>query len=420
MRQEPIRALNKILDHIGVNLVPPVPGRGGTAARDTASTSCRQLPRSAVLVPVKGSDRPVVVDAWLALQTLRAAHQRRRNTTGRWTGRCRPDRARTPADRLGHHRQPAGTAGGITGSPGNSGGVTGPTSTDSYLFSGGDTRTPVAVLLDPPPQAGGRLRDVYGRRPVVAVLDTGVRAHPWLDVTADGAGGYTDPPDGDGFVASITTFRTPSARRASRRRRSGDKPRQVIRHPWDTPITADPLIGELDPDPGHGTFISGIVRQLAPDARVLAVRIMHSDGVCLRRRPPVRPAHLANRVALAEAGDPARMVDVVSLSLGYFSESRARRALTSGLWQAIEAAARPGCRRRRRGRELRHQPQVLPGGVRAAPVPAGQVPLISVGALNPNGSKAMFSDGGHWVTAWASGAAVVSTYADGHQRQPQP
>jgi hypothetical protein len=32
-----------------------------------------------------------------------------------------------------------------------------------------------------------------------------------------------------------------------------------------------------------------------------------------------------------------------------------------------------------------------------------------VGALNPNGSKALFSDDGRWVTAWASGAAVVTT-----------
>jgi subtilisin family serine protease len=33
-----------------------------------------------------------------------------------------------------------------------------------------------------------------------------------------------------------------------------------------------------------------------------------------------------------------------------------------------------------------------------------------VGALNPNGSKALFSDDGGWVDAWASGAAVVSTF----------
>jgi subtilisin family serine protease len=38
------------------------------------------------------------------------------------------------------------------------------------------------------------------------------------------------------------------------------------------------------------------------------------------------------------------------------------------------------------------------------------VPVISVGALNPNGSKALFSDGGRWVSAWASGASVVSVF----------
>jgi subtilisin family serine protease len=36
--------------------------------------------------------------------------------------------------------------------------------------------------------------------------------------------------------------------------------------------------------------------------------------------------------------------------------------------------------------------------------------VISVGALNPNGSKALFSDGGPWVRAWATGAAVISTF----------
>jgi subtilisin family serine protease len=39
-----------------------------------------------------------------------------------------------------------------------------------------------------------------------------------------------------------------------------------------------------------------------------------------------------------------------------------------------------------------------------------EVPVISVGALNPNGTQAMFSDDGIWVTAFADGAAVLSTY----------
>jgi hypothetical protein len=38
------------------------------------------------------------------------------------------------------------------------------------------------------------------------------------------------------------------------------------------------------------------------------------------------------------------------------------------------------------------------------------VPLLSVGALNPNESRALFSDDGPWVTAWATGAMVVSTF----------
>jgi subtilisin family serine protease len=50
-----------------------------------------------------------------------------------------------------------------------------------------------------------------------------------------------------------------------------------------------------------------------------------------------------------------------------------------------------------------------PAAFAQRPAPAGQVPLISVGALNPNGSRAVFSDGGRWVTAWAPGGVVVST-----------
>jgi subtilisin family serine protease len=36
--------------------------------------------------------------------------------------------------------------------------------------------------------------------------------------------------------------------------------------------------------------------------------------------------------------------------------------------------------------------------------------VLSVGALNPNGTKAIFSNDGRWVVAWALGASVISTY----------
>jgi serine protease len=37
------------------------------------------------------------------------------------------------------------------------------------------------------------------------------------------------------------------------------------------------------------------------------------------------------------------------------------------------------------------------------------VPIMSVGALNPNGTDALFSNAGPWVRAYAAGAAVMST-----------
>ena len=46
----------------------------------------------------------------------------------------------------------------------------------------------------------------------------------------------------------------------------------------------------------------------------------------------------------------------------------------------------------------------------AHPSTPGQVPVLSVGALNPNGSTAIFCDVGGWITAWAPGAMVVSTF----------
>jgi serine protease len=38
-----------------------------------------------------------------------------------------------------------------------------------------------------------------------------------------------------------------------------------------------------------------------------------------------------------------------------------------------------------------------------------EVPIVSVGALNPNGTDALFSNAGPWVRAYALGAAVMST-----------
>ena len=88
--QQPFRSFNKVLGRIGVSLVPSAPSRGRHNGQDVLP----QLPRAAMLVPAKGSDRPGDVDAWVALQALRAAARggqqtgsltSRRSTGSRWS-----------------------------------------------------------------------------------------------------------------------------------------------------------------------------------------------------------------------------------------------------------------------------------------------------------------------------------------------
>lgn len=406
-----LATFNQVLSGLGMKLLPGPAGHDAGHGNPDVARQVAAVPRPVVLTATEDSGTPVTVDAWVALQALRAA-------SAAPTAPDRPDLVRLErdeVDQIGLEHLLVGSAitgspawdapGGLTASPGTG---TGPTSTDSYLFSGGETRTPVTVLLDPPER---ELPARYGRRPVVAVLDTGVRAHPWLDVEPRPGGGYdTDPRhDGDGFVEVDHDIQKAILLEGEQAAASGDQPRQVIHHPWDAPVSSDPLVGELDPALGHGTFIAGIVRQVAPRARVLSVRVMHSDDIIYEGDLLTGLTALASRVALAQATDPAKMVDVVSLSLGYFSESPADQAFTSALWHAIQVLLDLGVVVVAAAGNLATTRLFYPAAFALRPTPAGHLPVISVGALNPNGSRAVFSDGGRWVTAWASGAVVVST-----------
>jgi hypothetical protein len=191
---------------------------------------------------------------------------------------------------------------------------------------------------------------------------------------------------------------------------AGDHGRGQIKKPWDAPVTSNPLVGELGVALGHGTFIAGIFRQVVPDARVLSIRIMHSDDVVNEGDLIEALKLLAARVKRAQRDDqPDLTVDAISLSIGYYDECSADVAYSSGLWTVIKklldlgvlviAAAGNNSSRRR----------FYPAAFAAQPRP-DELPVLSVGALNPYRSRAMFSDDGGWVSAWASGAAVISTF----------
>ena len=241
-------AVNRVLGIAGMGLVPTkeAPKRALQRARrpqvfeDLAGPA---PPRGSG--PPPGYGRPVDIDAWTALQTLRAAatvraeRARPRHPLDRGAVRCidkaghgRSYRAGASAGRLGHHREP-----GRRKRPAASLGVratamtaAGPSATELLPFQ---RRRPAhsgrgAARCRREAGSAGNAQSRYGRRPVVAVLDTGVRAHPWLDV-----GGH--PTAGTHWPRRLRRGgrRDPGRHPADgeRARADGDQPRQVIRNP---------------------------------------------------------------------------------------------------------------------------------------------------------------------------------------------
>ncbi|GAA1434787.1 S8 family serine peptidase [Microlunatus lacustris] len=257
-----------------------------------------------------------------------------------------------------------------------------------YAAPGYGGRTPVAWLGPEPtqnPLPAGR------RRPVVAVLDTGIGEHYWLP-----EGDVVDrAPAVEGLRIGLTDPRTA---------------------PEDPEVRSNPLVGEVDPSAGHGTFIAGLVRQKCPDAKLLAVRVVQGDGVVAEADLLEALGMLWLRQALAiRRSLPDQLVDVVSMSLGYYHETPGDAAFDPLLLAPVRALGRLGVVVVvSAGNDATLRPMYPaafaphPGGLVPAPL-ADEVPVVAVGATNPDRSVALFSNEGPWVRAHRPGASLVST-----------
>ncbi|MFC6884022.1 MULTISPECIES: S8 family peptidase [Actinomadura] len=201
-----------------------------------------------------------------------------------------------------------------------------------------------------PPVPRPRTAPDAGRRRAVtvAVLDTGLAPHPWYEH----AGWYAEQDDEAAEV-----------------------------------LDAD-LDFELDAQAGHGTFVAGVVLRHAPDARLLARRVIGGDGVGDELDVIRGLAWLAARGG----------ADVVNLSLGCHtfddrpSPVLARAIAALGRRTAVVACAGNA------------------GGDRPF-WPAALKPVIGVAALDAAGTdRAWFSNYGWWVDACAPGVDVASSY----------
>jgi Subtilase family len=416
-----VALLNRALRPSGLELVAPgpIPGAGGELERYLPYL--QQIPRATEVRAREGFGQPVVVDAWTALLTLRAAAARQGGQTRAGKddateadaaqddaaeadlARLRAIVSRLSIDHLLMGSALMGAGPATEGSPDTADPTRATFVRPEYGL------LPVDVVIAMPHR---RRREHLGsRRPVVAVLDTGVAPNPYLPVG--------DPPGTwypDDFVTVDTVLQGVIRADLESKDATSATPVEVIEDEWERPVSGGRLVDDLNSHVGHGTFIAGIVRQLAPDAQVRAIRVMYGDGIVSESSLVLALTYLAARIRYAQqraaAGqpvDPSDLVDIVNLSLGGFFETPLEEEQDSPLLDAVNALADLGVIVVAAAGNDSTTRRFYPAALAGRPPRAGSVPVVSVSALNPNGTKAAFADDGYWVNCWASGAAIVST-----------
>ncbi|MEV5826199.1 S8/S53 family peptidase [Spirillospora sp. NPDC052242] len=208
-------------------------------------------------------------------------------------------------------------------------------------WSGPADRPRPAGPVPAPRPAADACRDV-----TVAILDTGLAAHPWFE----GADWFRE------------------------------------RRPEDADVLDADLDREPDAQAGHGTFVAGVVLRHAPTARLLARRVLGGDGVGDELGVIRALARLAER-------DHA---DVVNLSLGCHTYDDRPSPVLS---RAIAALGRRTVVVACAGNAADDRPFW----------PAALKSVIGVAALDGD-DRAWFSNYGWWVDAAAPGVDVASSF----------
>jgi hypothetical protein len=177
--------------------------------------------------------------------------------------------------------------------------------------------------------------------------------------------------------------------------------------PWLVGVMADPddiedqdswpvPDGFIDPYAGHGTFIAGVIRCIAPGAEVTVEQVIDRAGV-------VDEAALVQQLDEALANSP----DVISFSAGGYTRNNLP---PKGFVEFYE-------------NRLRHHKGVVlvaaagNDGIRDPFWPAAFPWAVSVGALDAAGrERAPFTNFGGWVDVYAPGEGIVNAYATGQYR----
>jgi subtilisin family serine protease len=147
--------------------------------------------------------------------------------------------------------------------------------------------------------------------------------------------------------------------------------------------------GATDESYGHGTFVSGTVALVAPEAQIIPMRVLDSDG---RGNAPVVAEAIADAVASG--------ADVINMAFG-----SPLKPLNNRLRDAIKRA---------RERGVLVVASAGNEGGREESYPAAMVECLAVGAETADRQDwASFSNRGSWVDVTAPGTAIVGPFPGG-------
>jgi subtilisin family serine protease len=212
-----------------------------------------------------------------------------------------------------------------------------------------------------------------GRPPVIALLDSGVQPHGWL------------PSDRNlPFVVDAS------------------------QHGWQPPVLAGDETGQSGATYGshwgHATFIAGLIRQVAPTAQVLSMRVMNSHG-------KVSEAHAAEALSwlAAHPGSAGGIdIDIVLMAFGRPDDPddhdlellrKPIAKLSERGVQIVASAGNDGAERPVYPAAFATEPKLSHRSRRT---------VVSVGALTTPTERAPYSNSGPWVAEWRKGTNIFS------------
>jgi|GEM_PF-547060 hypothetical protein len=177
-------------------------------------------------------------------------------------------------------------------------------------------------------------------------------------------------------------------------------PGSQIDHLHEFPLGAPRSVRDeyLDLDAGHGTFVTGVVQQIAPSAGIRVYRAVDSDGI---------GSELAVACAMIRAVEEG--AQIVSLSLGCQSEDDFPPV---ALHAALDVIRRW---ERETGREILVVAAAGNCGDTRPFWPAAFRDVVSVAGLSPDMLPAQWSSHGFWVTCSAVGQGIWSNFVAGRE-----